>query len=200
MNPVRIIAVALLAGSLSIGIAVLGERWLSARDAIPAWMGQRALLGEGAVRDPDGLLSGLPDLALPDLDGTVVSHRDWSGQVVLIHYWATWCPGCLRELPRLAQVQREADTDRLQVIGIAIDDPAEVARFLADNPVDYPILIGGLDAIEQARALGNRTDTLPFTVIFDARGHRIFNQQGELSAARLQEQLAALLEPRATNH
>lgn len=195
MNPLRIIAVVLLAGSLSIGIAVLGERWLSARDAIPAWMGQRALLGEGAARAPDGLASGLPDLVLPDLDGTLVSSDDWRGQVVLIHYWATWCPGCLRDLPHLAQIRQAADAAPLQVVGIAIDDPAEVARFLAEDPLDYPVLIGGLAAIEQARTLGNRTATLPFTVLFDARGRRVFSQSGEVASEDLAAQVATLLGP-----
>jgi hypothetical protein len=82
----------------------------------------------------------------------------------------------------------------LQVVGIAIDDPGDVTRFLAEHPVNYPVLIGGVDAIEMSRRLGNRLQGLPFTVIFDSKGRRVHAQIGELTRASLEKRIEPLLQ------
>jgi thiol-disulfide isomerase/thioredoxin len=184
LNPAKVLLVTLLAGSLSIGIALYGERWLAERGDRP-----------GPARGQH--VTSLPDLRLPDLDGHAVASNSWAGKVVLLNYWATWCTPCLREMPMLAQLQRRFGDGELQVVGIAIDAPDMVRRFVDDNGVDYQILLGDTESIELSKRLGNRTSGLPFTVVFDAFGRRVFSQAGELSADQIRTHILPLLEAEA---
>lgn len=184
MSAVKTVLVTLLAGVLSIGIAVLGERWLGDTAGRPA--------GQHPAQHP---LSALSELAGPDAQGAPVNSRDWAGKLVVLHYWATWCPTCLEQIPLLAASQRRHAGAPLQVLGVAIDRPADVAAFLADHPLEYPSLIGDEAAMALAKRLGNRVQGLPFTLIFDRTGRVAFSQTGALSADLLERQLARLLAP-----
>lgn len=178
--------VGLLAGAIGIGFGILGQRWPGAGRDLPAH------LDPGAEWGGDGL-DGLPEFRLPDLAGHEVSSNAWAGKVLVLNYWATWCPPCLHELPLFAQMQQEHGDSGLQVVGIAVDRKEDVERFLADNPVSYPILLGEADAIALSLRLGNRLQGLPFTVIFDRFGKRVYAQAGEMTRAALSKQLAPLL-------
>jgi hypothetical protein len=96
-------------------------------------------------------------------------------------------------MPLLTEVQQAHRDGSLQVVGIAIDDAGAVRSFLADNPVGYPVLLGGTDAIEMSRRLGNRLQGLPFTAIFDSAGRRVHAQVGEITRTSLAGHLAPLL-------
>ncbi len=189
MNPAKVLLVALLAGSLSIGIALYSQQWMGDGDGRSTAAALPQSNGHSAIET-------LPDLRLQDLDGREVASNGWAGHVVVLHYWATWCPPCLRSIPVLTDAQREFGEGRLKVIGIAIDDPAEVARFAEQQPLGYEVLLGGLDEIDLARRLGNRTDGLPYTVVFDAVGRRVYDRMGVLDDERLRKVLDALLPAR----
>lgn len=182
MSAVKTVLVTLLAGVLSIAIAILGERWLGEGDSHPL----------GRERD-DGPLSTLPTLRLPDLEGREISSQDWADKVVVLHYWATWCPACLRQVAHLAEHGRQRARAPLELVGIAIDGREDVARTLAERPVDYPILIGDAKAVAVAKRLGNRAGILPFTVIFDRSGRVAFARAGEIAPSVVDEQIARLL-------
>ncbi len=186
MNPAKVLLIALLAGTLSIGIALFGQHWFDRPEGTPATSGTGVYRGEGEM-------ATLPDIRLPDLDGREVVSNAWAGKVVVLNYWASWCPACLREMPLLVQAQEAIGEGRLQVVGIAIDEPSEARRFVAANPLNYPVLLGGVETVELSRRLGNRTGGLPFTVIFDAHGRRVFSRTGEMTAAQLHDALRSLL-------
>jgi len=181
MSALKTVLVTVLAGVLSIGIAVLGERWLGEDSDNP--------LG----RDDQGPLSTLPTLRLPDIEGREFSSREWMGKVVVLHYWATWCPVCLEQLAQLDEQARRRAQAPLEVFGVAIDGRDEVTRFLADRPVAYPILIGNAESVTMAKRLGNRLGILPFTAIFDRAGRVAFTQAGEIAPGIVDEQIARLL-------
>lgn len=84
----------------------------------------------------------------------------------------------------------------LQFVGIAVDAPDAVQRYLEANPVNYPILIGGMSAIDIGRSLGNRLQGLPFSAIFDPQGHLLMQRGGILTSADLHTLLPHLPEPR----
>jgi thiol-disulfide isomerase/thioredoxin len=186
MTTGKIVAVTILAGAISIGAAIFGQQWLGEGSGFKLPL---QLARDGGTDQ----LDSLPDFRLPDAGGREIASSSWAGKVVVLNFWATWCPPCLRELPLLDEVQRTSPDGSLQVVGIAIDREAEVERFLTAHPVDYPILIGDTDAVDMSRRLGNRLQGLPYTVIFDSRGKRAYGQIGELTRASLAEHLEPLL-------
>lgn len=181
MNAGRLALVLLLVAGISIGTAVLSQHWVASRSRVEA--------------DPPGgpaQLETLPDFRLPDLDGHAVASAAWTGEIVVLNYWATWCPPCLREMQLLASVQDALAGRGVRVVGIAIDRPGDVKAFLAKHPVGYAILIGDPESVALARQLGNLTQGLPFTAIFDPNGRRVFSRTGELTHEELHAQLARL--------
>jgi len=183
MNTGKVVLVTILAGSLSIGAALFGQHWL----------GDSALSGRSLGRGASNRIDSLPDFRLPDLNGREIASSSFGGKVVIINYWASWCPPCVREMPMLIRTQEAFDPGQLQVVGIAIDRQDDVERFIEGHPINYPILIGDVEAVELSRRLGNRLQGLPFTVIFDHHGRRAFSQVGEITQATLDTQIQALL-------
>lgn len=184
MKAAKVILATLLAGAISILIAVFGQSWLGDRKApnieLPGYQASAA-----------DQLQRLPAFGLPNLDGQEIHSSTWAGKVLVLNFWASWCPPCQRELPIFEAAQ--AGNQDLRVVGIAIDTQEEVARYLADHPVSYTILIGGIEAVEMSRRLGNRLQGLPFTAIFDGQGKRVHSQGGEITPSFLEERLAPLL-------
>ena len=186
MTTGKIVLVTVLAGAISIGVAIFGQQWLDE--------GQALVVPLSLNRDDaDDRLDRLPEFRLPDIGGQDMVSNSWAGRVVVLNFWATWCPPCLRELPLLDELQQAHSGGQLQVVGIAIDSRDDVERFLADNPVGFPILIGDTDSIEMSRRLGNRMQGLPYTVIFDRLGKRVYGQIGEMTRSSLSEHLDPLL-------
>ena len=117
-------------------------------------------------------------------DGGKLALANFSGKPLLLNFWATWCPPCVKEMPlldRFAQEQRAS----WQVVGLAIDKIEPVREFLLKHPVRYPIAVAGLDALEWLRSLGNLGGGLPFSVAFDSSGALVQRKLGEISPPEL---------------
>lgn len=130
---------------------------------------------------------------LPDLEGRPRSLSEWSGKVVVLNFWATWCPPCKKEIPALIELMETLGERGLQVVGIAIDEREAVADFIDTFGVEYPILIGGTEAIALAHAYGNGFGALPYTVIIAPDGRVVFAKAGEVTADEVREAVAGLL-------
>lgn len=139
----------------------------------------------------------LPDFVLSDLNGVPRPISDWSGQPILINFWATWCAPCRREMPLLQKLHEESGNDGLQVIGIAIDRAPDVSAFTMETGITYPILVGQEDAIEVTDGFGLDFLGLPFTVLVDQDGQILKIQLGELHADDLKLIVAVTAELRA---
>jgi len=139
----------------------------------------------------------LPDFVLSDLNGVPRPISDWSGQPILINFWATWCAPCRREMPLLQKLHEEFGNDGLQVIGIAIDRAPDVSAFTIETGITYPILVGQEDAIEVTDGFGLDFLGLPFTVLVDQDGQILKIQLGELHADDLKLIVAVTAELRA---
>ncbi len=184
MKAGKFVLATVLAGAISILIAVLGQTWWSDEKA-------SSISLPGLPKNAQDPLRHLPAFSLRDLDGQEIASSAWAGKVVILSFWATWCLPCLSGIPLLQEAH--AASDQVRVIGVTIDTQEEVARYLAKNPVKYPILLGGTEAVELSRRLGNRLEGLPFTVIFDRQGRRVQAYNGEVTQAFLAENLAPLL-------
>ena len=128
------------------------------------------------------------------LDESTLSMALFRGKPLLVNFWATWCPPCVEELPLLDAFFRQNKANGWQVIGLAVDQMAPVARFLGQRPLSFPVALAGFGGIELGRSLGNLNGGLPFSVVFDASGALVYRKLGKLSSVDLQgidRQLAA---------
>ena len=85
----------------------------------------------------------MPPFLVNDLDGRIISTADLHGKVVLVNFWATWCPPCREEIPELIELSKRYK-DQLQIIGISMDDaPAgQVRQFAKQIGITYPVVMG----------------------------------------------------------
>jgi thiol-disulfide isomerase/thioredoxin len=137
--------------------------------------------------------SALLSLSLPDTQGTAQSLRQWQGKVLVVNFWATWCEPCREEMPEFVRAQRELGPKGVQFVGIAVDQWDKVALFAKELGLNYPALVGGYDAVNLSRPLGNRLLALPFTVILDRNGHVAATQLGPLKPAQLRSIITNLI-------
>jgi len=109
-----------------------------------------------------------PQFTLRDVNGRTVRLSDYQGKVVLINFWATWCPPCRAEMPDLVRLQREHGKEGLQIIGITYppEKKTRVRTFARSVKVNYPIILG----TRQIKARFSSDETLPLTVVINRDG------------------------------
>lgn len=106
-------------------------------------------------------------LTLPDLNGVSYPWQHWQGKLIVINFWATWCPPCREEIPEFIVLQERYKDEGLQIVGVAIDHP-EAARHFSDSVgINYPVLLGEPGARQAMRDYGNASGSLPYTVVID---------------------------------
>ena len=140
-------------------------------------------------------LSGTPspDFTLMDVTGQQRNVSEWKGTVLVINFWATWCPPCLEEIPHFIKLQDKYGHQGLQFVGIALEDVEEVLGFANEQGINYPLLVGEQEVIKLAGKFGNRIGGLPYTVILDRKGHISFIKQGPLSISKAEQVITSLL-------
>ncbi len=106
----------------------------------------------------------------PALDGSELDPSRWRGRPLLVNFWATWCPPCVKELPDINRFYAEARPKGWQVLGLAVDQAEPVKAFLQKTPLDFPVALAGPQGLALVRELGNPAGGLPFSVAFDAAG------------------------------
>jgi thiol-disulfide isomerase/thioredoxin len=152
------------------------------------------ILARGLVPPTEqGSPAPLPDFNLVDVSGNQHNISEWQGKILVINFWATWCPPCRKEIPEFMALQEQYGKKGLQFIGIAIDDQEPVEDYLATTKINYPILIGGVAGIALANQLGNRVDAVPFTLVVNQQGQIIHRQPGEFSREQIMEIIAPLI-------
>jgi thiol-disulfide isomerase/thioredoxin len=109
-----------------------------------------------------------PQFELKDVNGRIVRLSDYRGKVVLINFWATWCPPCRAEMPDLVKLQGEHGKDGLQIIGVTYppEKKSRVRRFARSLKVNYPIILGTREIKDRFSS----EDILPLTVVINRNG------------------------------
>jgi thiol-disulfide isomerase/thioredoxin len=116
-----------------------------------------------------------PPLEAQDILGRPVNKQNWGGKVVLVNFWATWCPPCREEIPELLTLKREYK-DRLEIVGISEDEdgPAEVLKFARQKGMNYPIVMATPELIG---AYGG-VPALPTSFLIDTQGRVVQKHSG----------------------
>jgi peroxiredoxin len=118
-----------------------------------------ALLSRTKSTGPKIIAAGdqAPEFRLRSIDGKTVSLADHRGKVVLVHFWATWCPPCVEEIPTLERFSQQIFGTDIEVLAISVDDSADVLKtFLDKNRVHFPVLL------DPGRATAGSYGTLKF--------------------------------------
>ncbi|WP_420427332.1 TlpA family protein disulfide reductase [Algiphilus sp.] len=134
-----------------------------------------------------------PALSLTDLEGEQHRLSDYRGQVVVMNFWATWCPPCIEEIPMLIEVQRERRDDGLRMLGPALDDAAPVQRFAEEYGMNYPVFADPNQIGPALSTMGDTQGALPYTVIIDRQGRMVERHHGKLDRAELESLIAPYL-------
>jgi thiol-disulfide isomerase/thioredoxin len=166
-----------------------------------------AALALGGCGDPDSAASGregakpagasqlavAPDFTLPDLDGAPQQFNQWKGKVVLLNFWAPWCPPCRAEVPALVELSELHGDDGVVVVGVTLDTRENAQNFVDFNGVEYPVLIAEEEGIELGRRFGNKVGALPYSVFIDREGRIRHTTRQELTLESAEAQLLPLL-------
>lgn len=175
--------------------SVQRRRWLTGGVALAALGAGGWLAWEHSqdVSSNDQALLAFWALQLQQPDGSTLVLERLRGRPLLVNFWATWCPPCVRELPminRFAQAQAAAGSAGVQVLGLAVDQVGAVQKWLARQPLDFPVAMTGSAGVSLTRSLGNINGGLPFTLLFDEQGQMRQRKIGELSEQELQQWVA----------
>src|SRR3954469_8914620 len=124
-----------------------------------------------------------PAFVVRDLDGRDISTASLRGKVVLLNFWATWCPPCRAEIPDLVALQ-EKYRDQLQIIGISEDEggPEGVKRFVAEHQMNYPVVMTTPELERNFPGIG----ALPTSFVLD-RAARVEQKHAGMATARTTE-------------
>ncbi|MBU3637685.1 TlpA disulfide reductase family protein [Polynucleobacter sp. es-MAR-4] len=126
-------------------------------------------------------------------DGKPVDTEKWRGKVLVVNFWASWCPPCVEEMPTLDALQGEFKDQNVLFVGIGIDSPSNIRQFLEMTPVSYPIVIGGLEGSNLSKQMGNSQGALPYTIIINAQGKAISSKLGKISEEELRKSIKSAL-------
>lgn len=136
----------------------------------------------------------LPSFSLPDLDDQLHSLVEWKGKVIMLNFWATWCPPCQDEIPDFISYQNDYGAKGLQIVGVGIDEKHKLNNFVRRIGINYPVLVANGTVSDKVMAdWGNNVNMLPYTVIIDRDGLIIYIQRGQFGDEEFEEIVLPLL-------
>jgi thiol-disulfide isomerase/thioredoxin len=159
----RLLLAAVAGGATAVGAGL--ALWRSRPAATPA--------------GPDAETAWLWQTSFQQPAGGELQMASLRGKPLVLNFWATWCPPCVKEMPDFDRFHREHAGRGWQVLGLAVDTPKAVRDFLQRLPVGYAIGLAGFEGTDISRRLGNTQGALPFTVLLDARGSVLHRRLGE---------------------
>ena len=130
---------------------------------------------------------------LPDISGTMQDLGQYQHKIIIVNFWATWCSPCREEMPELIALQQSYRDKNVVVLGIALDEPAQVAQYLKDTPVNYPIVATETAGSMLGEQLGNDKGILPYTVVIDADGKIVSTHFGRITKAIIEASIQPLV-------
>lgn len=133
------------------------------------------------------------NFTLPDLEGKERSLSEWQDKVVLVNFWAPWCPPCRDEVPAFIELQEKYADRGFTIVGITVDTQENAQTFADTMGINYPVLIAEEEGIDLAKQYGNRVGALPFSALLDSQGNIVFTHRNELTFEQAEQALSGLL-------
>jgi peroxiredoxin len=132
------------------------------------------------------------DFTVKDMQGKSVSLSAYKGKVILLDFWATWCPPCKAEIPGFVELQDQYGEKGLQVLGVSVDDPADkLPPFAEEFKMNYPVLVGlGRDDLQDAYG---PMWGIPTTFLISRDGKICRKHSGLVGKERYEQDIKALL-------
>jgi thiol-disulfide isomerase/thioredoxin len=133
-----------------------------------------------------------PAWELKDLEGKVVRSADFKGKVVVLNFWATWCPPCRKELPDFVALQKEYGSRGLTFVGVALDEEGAsvVKPFAKEAGISYPLVIGDEKVVQAYE----NVEMYPTTYVIDRNGNVVSRHIGSLTKAEMEQEIKPLLQ------
>ncbi len=134
-----------------------------------------------------------PSWELADLEGKTIRSTDFKGKVVVLDFWATWCPPCRAEIPDFIALQKKYAARGLAVIGVSVDQASlkTVKLFAEKNDINYPVMIADNKIVDSFGGI----DGLPTTFIIDRNGNIVKQHLGFTPPNTIEKEVKALLAP-----
>ncbi|MEJ7805218.1 MAG: TlpA disulfide reductase family protein [Telluria sp.] len=130
--------------------------------------------------------------SMNDASGTRHALGRWKGKPLVVNFWAPWCAPCVQEMPELSQLAVDNAVKGINVIGIGIDSPTNIAEFASKLKIAYPLYVAGMSGTDLSRQFGNSNGGLPYTVLIGADGKVVKTYLGKLKFDELKADLAKL--------
>jgi len=133
----------------------------------------------------------VPAWELKDVDGKTVKSSDFDGKVVMLDFWATWCPPCKAEIPGFIELQKQYGEKGLVVIGVSLDEqgPDVVKPFMKQFGVNYPVVMGDAKIVQDFGGI----EGLPTTFVIDRTGNIVASHIGYTSKEAFEKEITPLL-------
>lgn len=174
---------------------------MNKRDGIIAAFIVLLLVGSGWLWLSTDGISRAPDVSFRITDGRQLSLAELRGRPVLVTFWATTCPGCIKEMPHLISLYRKFSGDGLEIIGVAMayDPPNQVMKLIQHRQIPYPVSLDLDGTIAQSF---DNVMLTPTSFLIAPDGTIVKHKIGEMNMDKLEQQIRDLLfkQSQVTSH
>jgi len=120
-----------------------------------------------------------PEFSVTTLDGQQLTLASLKGKVILVNFWATWCPPCRAEIPEFIEAYAELKDRGLEILGFSVDDlpEADLKAFVVKNKMNYPVALVGQDIVSAFRP----GQYIPTSIFIDRNGRLRYKHVGQLA-------------------